>query len=818
METDYSSFLQSHRRDIACLSDGDRSVRKAGLDRIVTSCHGVAATPHLPCFFNEHLHLPLCKLLGDQTERIRENALDLILWILTNVSQLSIDSLPVCISAICDRITHSSEPSEEIRVKLVRVLAVLIPLLGHQVRQFSNDLITSLSKCIGDACPDVKKEGSDCIVVISRFLDASRFRQAANTKQLVSTLVYNLKHQHWRVRQACLNALQHLLGLQQDSGDAPLIKDFAEDVIPALTAVASDRSVPVRESLASALGSWMRAGCIPDDSTAVSFVENGSYCLVADRAGFSWDLRCLSLLASLVLDDDKAVSLRASAELSLLAQTARSAPLFVDQEELRVVIVHCNVSPVLSEFYADQAVFSFLGNAKRVNPVIKNALTLLGRSGTLHEGESVRLLAKRLLTVLCPYLVPHLSDCLTLLVLDAPSNLPEDRLLAQCIAKAGFLDFAVPVLRKSIHGYCSSQNWQLVSSALSVLRELLHASTISETCRVFALEALEEAVAKSPRNSFNAVIADCASVLAQDDRLYSLLLAAEARDLLLSAGAFNADFFAREAAKPRSARLPALSLLLSCSDYQVFQPFLETLVLPILREESRPDADGAIESRAAALEILHALFPRLHDTGEFVRLALRDICAPNCAWRPGNANSKLRKAALVCMYQAVSHNLLGPADCLELLVHCLPSFKSCLDDNWVPDNRLVSLALIKLLLQACILSPDNGELFRDIYPEMLKRLDDSQDPVRIEACACIGIIFARVGAEYKLLSRSSVSYILKSLLVHLDDQSEAVAAAVAEAVRCASRSCDLNLVREEMTAGEARSSRPRRFADLLASL
>ena len=816
METEYSAFLQSHRRDIACLSDGDRSVRKAGLDRIANACHGSVSPTLLASFFAEHLQVPLCKILSDPTERIRENAVDLLMWISSNVANLPTETLPFCVSAICNRITHGAEPSEEIRVKLVRTLSQFLPLLGHLVRQLSNDVISALAKCIGDACPDVKKEGSDCIVVLTRSLDASRFRQAINTKQLVSALVYNLKHQHWRVRLACTTALLNLLGLQQDSGDSPLIKDFAEDVIPALTAVASDRSVPVRESLASALGFWLRVGCIPDDSTAVSFVENGSYCLVADRAGFSWDLRCLALLTPLILDEDTTVCQQACTELCLLAEIAHCPELSAEQAELRSIICaqFITVSPVLAQLCTNEAVFSLLCNGKRVNAVIKHAIAVLGRSGTLQEGESARLLAKRTLTVFAPSLVPHLSDCLTLLVMDAPNRLPEDLVLAQCIAKAGFLEYAIPVLRKSIHSYCNSQSWQLVNSALIVLRDFLHASVISETTRIFVLEALEESVSKAPRNSCNSIIAECAAVLARDDRLYSLLLAAEARDLLVSAGAFNGEFFYREAAKPRKDRLPALALLLSCSDFQVFQPYLTSLVLPILREESKPDAEDGIESRTAALEILHALFPRLTDCGEFVRLALRDICAPNCAWRPGNANSKIRKAALVCMYQAVSNNLLCPDDCLELLVNCLPALKSCLDDSWVPDNRLVSLALIKLLLQACILSPDQADLFREIYPETLKRLDDSQDPVRIEACAFIGVLFTRVSTESKLLSRSSVAYILKGLLVHLDDQSEAVAAAVADAACCA----EVNLLREELTAGEARSSRPRRFAELLATL
>jgi hypothetical protein len=828
METEYSIFVQALKRDVACLSDGDRGVRRAGLDRLRLACEASISTDQAARFFTDQLHVPLCRLVCDQTERIRESAVDLIAWFAKESLPVGPDAYQLCVTVLSDRISQASEPSEEIRIKLVCILSSLIRICGSVIRYVSNDVISALAKSIGDSCPEVKKSGADCAVVLSSSLEASRFRQATHTKPLISALTYNLKHQHWRVRLACMSALHALLALKQDSGDVPLIKDHSEETIPALTAIANDRSVPVREALARSLGAWLISGCIPDDSTAVSFVENGTYCLVTERMTNAWDLKALSLLVSLVLDEEASVCAIATAELRQLSAVSRPTEHSAQAEEQRLRLVGgFSHLPAVATLYADPTVFAFLSCNRRASLAIKQALAVLSRAGNLQDGESARLLAKRLLLVLSPFVTAHLTELVSYLTL-TPAG-PEEQLVAQSITKAGLLSLILPVIRTNIHAYCAAQNWSLVLSGTEVMTGVLRArpEPIMLQDRECVLAALEEAIDRSPRGTLSGAVSDCAvNLLSQpDDRLFALLLASDAREVLQRAGAFSQDFFQREASRQRKrgARLPAWALLLSCSSAEVFGPHLPTLIIPALRDEARPDSDGedAVEYRALALEILFALFPRLDRFGSFaesVRMALLEICVPNCAWRPGNANSKIRKASLVCMHQAVSERLLNPDHCLEILVSALPALKSCLDDSWVPDNRLLSLVLIKELMSAMTLPPQELDLFRDLYPELLKRLDDSQDPVRIEACACLGGLFLRVGQEQRLLSTSSVAYILKSLLVHLDDPSEAVASAVTAACTAASASCEAQLVRQEIAAGEARASRPRRFADLLAAL
>lgn len=57
--------------------------------------------------------------------------------------------------------------------------------------------------------------------------------------------------------------------------------------------------------------------------------------------------------------------------------------------------------------------------------------------------------------------------------------------------------------------------------------------------------------------------------------------------------------------------------------------------------------------------------------------------------------------------------------------------KSCLDDDWANDLRFTSVVLIKRMLEYLKDVFDDDD-YKEVYPELLKRLDDSQDSIRVE--------------------------------------------------------------------------------------
>jgi hypothetical protein len=96
--------------------------------------------------------------------------------------------------------------------------------------------------------------------------------------------------------------------------------------------------------------------------------------------------------------------------------------------------------------------------------------------------------------------------------------------------------------------------------------------------------------------------------------------------------------------------------------------------------------------------------------------------------------------------------------------------KNCLDEDWVNDLRFASVVACKHIISYL------GEMFEDddhkeMYTELLKRLDDSQDGIRIETCRVFEIWFDTLPLDW---SRSLYEYTIKAIFVHIDDQSEVI--------------------------------------------
>lgn len=57
--------------------------------------------------------------------------------------------------------------------------------------------------------------------------------------------------------------------------------------------------------------------------------------------------------------------------------------------------------------------------------------------------------------------------------------------------------------------------------------------------------------------------------------------------------------------------------------------------------------------------------------------------------------------------------------------------KNCIDDDWANDLRFTCVVYIKRLIEYLHDLLDDDD-YKEIYPELLKRLDDSQDSIRVE--------------------------------------------------------------------------------------
>ena len=103
-----------------------------------------------------------------------------------------------------------------------------------------------------------------------------------------------------------------------------------------------------------------------------------------------------------------------------------------------------------------------------------------------------------------------------------------------------------------------------------------------------------------------------------------------------------------------------------------------------------------------------------------------------------------------------------------LLPEVINKLKSPLDDDWAHDLRFASVVLLQRLLE--FMGTDmEREGFQEIYPELLKRLDDAQDGIRVEACKALEVFFEQIMDPW---SSSLYSYTIKQIFIHIDDPNQ----------------------------------------------
>ena len=801
----YEEYALLHRRDVQCLGSSDRNVRKQALEKLSNPIHSE--------FFLQEAQTGVFRLFSDPVDRVRESAVALVaklyggsLGLTESTATTVIATLPTLLPLLSARL--KAEASEEIKQQLLCLLQVVLryapqhPQIRRSVGEFSGEVLESVRQSLADACPDLKKLACAVVSDVTSVFALDRLRQNQTlVKSLVTALIGNFKHTHWRVRTASLSSLCVLLSLQAPG--SALILDFTAEVLAFLPAMVHDRQAQVRRETFRSLGVWL---CVVLAlQGGVASMVDGQYVLVDTKR----EERFLqSLLFHLVLgltDEDEGVQREAREALTAVA-TKKLVPAEAGVEAYVAKSRSLGVAEGVWSVWLEAEVATLLGHFK--TGLVQQALTTPG-------------VTRRALLVLTPWVVESLDAVVALLVMHSED--PEyTQLLTQT---AVYAEYVGGILNKTVANYLSQQAYPLVNAALTVLHKLIKVAGLQ------CVGILEDCVKDSvPRGVLSGKVGLCAEALlsitsSEVDRIHSVLLRSETV-ACLTADIFTEAFFLREASR---VSLPVLALLIARTSTTTIRPHLVASVLSRLVQHEDEAA------KTEVLEVLDVVVKKLSNEQrpeemQFIGSVIDQILMPYIEWRPGQANAKIRRGALVVLLGVV--DLVPGVGAERTLVDYWPVFKSAMDDSWVPDNRYAAVIAVRKLMgrvqpgEHSSISQEASEgtveIFRDMYPELLKRLDDSQDPVRVEAANAISVMFELIAALVAdpqkatlLLSKSSVTYVVKALLVHLEDQNDVVWHAVEAAVVKAAMVCRQGVV-EELKAGEVKSAKPQRCASILA--
>lgn len=144
---------------------------------------------------------------------------------------------------------------------------------------------------------------------------------------------------------------------------------------------------------------------------------------------------------------------------------------------------------------------------------------------------------------------------------------------------------------------------------------------------------------------------------------------------------------------------------------------------------------------------------------------------------------RIRKAAIICLIRLLEEKLIEPEKVHENFRQMLDNMKACLDEDYAHDLRFASVVALRHVLD--LIGPlMDDEDFRQLYTELIKRLDDAQDGIRIETCKVFEVFFDTISPKW---STGLFEYTLKAVFVHLDDQNPKIQEAVTNVLKKASR-------------------------------
>ncbi|XP_057202919.1 dynein axonemal assembly factor 5 isoform X2 [Triplophysa rosa] len=713
------------------------------------------------------------------------------------------------------------EPAEELRLALMEMLSLAVEVCGRHLAPYLDDVIRILQRTITDPFPEVKKESCKCAINFAKCVPEHFHLQA---ESLFKPLLQTVSHQHSHVRVSATQAIGAVI--QYSSGKN------VDDILSHLAQRLFDDSPRVRKAVTVVVGDWLLH--LPDR--------------------YSYFHKLIPLLLSSLSDDIPEI--RSLAE-DLWKQIGAQWEM-ENEDDLKD-----KMDFQLPALYASEGERPGLGCRELVVRNLSKLLPAVGRD-ICDWLVQTRVKTAQLLRVLLlhaeDHSTQHLQSLLTVLYhacADAEADvrtqcLESAKLLGVFVSPEVYLKLLLPHAVDSAS--CSSASpWAPLMVLGAVLRgsstEALrpHLSQIGDTlahpevcqgsqqvlyldqlltcvdtvlrvsqvdCDVISIQLLKVLVCVQSLSSHQEQHSEAEELMRRLCEVQSLpgvceLYRRHMTDLLLWL------FDSHHAWTGHSVQKTQLEII-AVQSGPVVGEFLSAF-LPLLKSCVEPSRDP--ELRLHIFTMLSKLMLDAGKTvdsqgrfGEYMEVVLQDLLLPNLVWHSGRCAAAVRTAALSCVL-ALLHGAALPA---ERVLSVEESLRTQLISALEEDSRLARLLACRSLHSLLKLTAHqlNTDSLNEIYPELLKRVDDSSEDVRVEALKSLSTWFSSLGKNYDAQScRSHLELLFQQLLLYMDDPDSKVQDSVLDVLKVASE-VDRDLLQQQTEAVREKQRNPE-FCDKL---
>ncbi|CAF4903039.1 unnamed protein product [Rotaria sp. Silwood1] len=202
-------------------------------------------------------------------------------------------------------------------------------------------------------------------------------------------------------------------------------------------------------------------------------------------------------------------------------------------------------------------------------------------------------------------------------------------------------------------------------------------------------------------------------------------------------------------------------------------------IIEILRMVMKSDRDPEIRNQC--LLIIANLLQFIDDTdtkliiSPYLKILIDECILPNMQWKAGRTAAAIRATAIATLWSLFQAKSFSFEQCASSMKEILLAVLGMLDD----DDRLTRMNSC-YVLQAlfsnddAIRTIDNDQLHK-VYPDLLKRLDDISDDIRLIICSTLNAYVQSFHRNFNIeLYRSHLEDIAKILLIHMDDQNSQI--------------------------------------------
>lgn len=166
---------------------------------------------------------------------------------------------------------------------------------------------------------------------------------------------------------------------------------------------------------------------------------------------------------------------------------------------------------------------------------------------------------------------------------------------------------------------------------------------------------------------------------------------------------------------------------------------------------------------------------------------IKEIIIPNLEWRAGRTAGSVRCAAISSLWALLRSDLLTSKQLKQVQEELMAQLVSTLDDDNCA-TRLVTCNCFNFILKAGGKECFGPDELHKLYIELLKRLDDSSDELRIAVTNTFSTFFSLIPEDYdKQLYKAHLQALYRGLLIHLDDPNTVIQEAVYKVLEVAGK-------------------------------